>query len=227
MARMDEDGRMRALVLDPDPTQQAMVRRLLEADGRFAVVGVFAPEDCPPAVAAALRSDVVLLDPSDETGLDLRLAGEVVGSVPLARVVLRSAYFSLETMAAVTALGVGGYLVKLNRPIPLLCEALAFTRRTGIFVCAGAITNCVRVQLAARTLLERPQDMEPSVTLTPREQQVLALVAAGETDKAIATTLQIQPSTVDSYVGRLCEKLHSRNRPHLVDAAWRRCLLGG
>jgi DNA-binding NarL/FixJ family response regulator len=159
MSSIPVDRPLRTLVLDPEAAQQLMVQQLLEEDGRFVVVGACAPSDCPPFAAAALRPDLVLLDPSSDVRLDLRLVGEVVASVPLARVVLRTAYFSLETMAAVTALGVGGYLVKLTPPIPLLCEALAFTRRTGIFICAGAIASCVRAQLATYTLLGEPANL--------------------------------------------------------------------
>ncbi|HLZ21777.1 MAG TPA: hypothetical protein VKQ30_06625 [Ktedonobacterales bacterium] len=200
MSGITIDTPLRTLVLDPDEAQQAMVRGLLEEDGRFVVVGTFAPRECAAADGAAFTPDLILLDPWDGEELDLALVGTLVGSVPRARIVLRTNFFTLGALVAVTALGVSGYLVKLSHPIPQLCDALALAGRTGIFVCAQSITNCVRAQLTAQSLLGQPlqagvppvsgEPAVPRVRASQAEQIVIEGLVRGWTHGEIARVMQ-------------------------------------
>lgn len=63
--------------------------------------------------------------------------------------------------------------------------------------------------------------------LTPREREVLALVAAGDSGPEISAKLHLGLDTVKEHTQRLCRKLDARNRTHAIHIAHQRGLLGG
>jgi DNA-binding NarL/FixJ family response regulator len=63
------------------------------------------------------------------------------------------------------------------------------------------------------TLLERPLLMDPLVLLTPREREVLALVAEGHSNDGIAGRLDVTARTVETHTGRIFAKLGIREEP--------------
>lgn len=64
------------------------------------------------------------------------------------------------------------------------------------------------------------QHLDPSACLTPREAEILTLVATGLCAKEIALRLAISPKTVDRHIEHIKMKIHARNRAHLVSLAY-------
>jgi DNA-binding CsgD family transcriptional regulator len=113
-------------------------------------------------------------------------------------------------LAGALAAGADGYLLKNAEP-EQLCQAIR-----QVAAGQGALSPEVteRVMKAAAS-----QDQPATVTLSPREQEVLAEVARGATTAEIATTLVISENTVKTHVRRILKKLEASNRTEAVAQA--------
>jgi DNA-binding NarL/FixJ family response regulator len=131
------------------------------------------------------------------------------------RAVMLTAFDDLASITRALRAGAVGYLLKTSTAEQL----------------ARAVEGAARDDLplspaVVRRLAERPEPRaEVAVALTPREQDVLAQLATGLTNRQIAAALCIEESTVKQYLGTLQGKLQVSNRTALVVAAARRGLL--
>jgi DNA-binding NarL/FixJ family response regulator len=157
--------------------------------------------------ALALRPDVVLLD--------LHLPG-IEGAAGVAhvcergnRVLIVSAAGTPEDVIDAIAAGAAGYLTK---------EADAEEITRAVRTVAGGATY---VSPTLASYLLRADRSNPTYTLTKRERDVLALVAAGETDQDIADQLMIAKTTVHSHLDRIRDKSGARRRAELTNLAHR------
>jgi DNA-binding NarL/FixJ family response regulator len=157
------------------------------------------------AIALARRS------PPDVALVDLLLGGESGADVaeklreltPRTKVLLLSGAGSIS-VAAARAVGASGFVPK------------SWT--------AGDIARAVRMVALGREVFE-PDVSEPGVTLSDREREVLAGVAAGHTNREIAGELYLSPHTVKEHTSALYRKLGVRNRAEAVQRAQRLGLL--
>ncbi len=182
-------GTTRIAIVDDHALVRDGLARLLGAEGDFLIVGVCGDGAGALQLAAASRPDVVLLDIAlpDADGLDLIAA--IRRTSPAARVLMLSMHSEPEYAAAALARGACGLVAK-SATAEILIDAI---RR----VAAGEI-------LPAET------------RLSPREREVLALVAAGRSNDEIANQLELQRRTVEAHCQRLMEKLDVHTRAGLV-----------
>ena len=112
-----------------------------------------------------------------------------------------------EYVLAAVRGGAHGYLLKDTGPAELRAAIRAVQAGDGYFspAVAGRLSAAVRGETAAQAPHQRLE------RLTPREREVLALVAAGNTNKAIAARLGISPRTVESHRESLMKKLSLRS----------------
>ena len=80
----------------------------------------------------------------------------------------------------------------------------------------------LRTSLAPRTPVETTPATETPPPLSPRQRQVLTLVAEGATNRGIAGRLGVTKDVVDNYLAAAMRRLGARNRTHAVVLAWRR-----
>ena len=90
---------------------------------------------------------------------------------------------------------------------------------------AGDVARAVRMVGLGMTMFP-PQSDQPSTLLSQREQEVLALIATGSTNREIAAQLYLSPHTVKEHTSALYRKLKARNRAEAVQRAQRIGLLG-
>ena len=90
---------------------------------------------------------------------------------------------------------------------------------------AREVTSAVRLVATGMTLFP-PKSDQPAPPLTDREREVLALIAAGSTNREIAERLYLSPHTVKEHTSALYRKLQARNRAEAVQRAQRVGLLG-
>jgi two-component system response regulator DesR len=90
---------------------------------------------------------------------------------------------------------------------------------------AGQMVSAVRRVGLGMTLFP-PKADQPEPMLSEREREVLALIAAGSTNREIAQRLYLSPHTVKEHTSALYRKLHARNRAEAVQRAQRIGLLG-
>jgi DNA-binding NarL/FixJ family response regulator len=198
---------IRVLIVDDHPVVCEGFSQLFEfVDGIDAVGTAGAGHEAMERIAA-LAPDVVLLD--------LHLPG-IDGAAGVAhvcesgnRVLVVSAAGTPDDVIDAIAAGAVGYLTK---------EADADEITRAVRIVAGGATY---VSPTLASYLLRADRSNATHTLTKRERDVLALVAAGETDQDIADELMIAKTTVHSHLDRIRDKTGARRRAELTNLAHR------
>ncbi len=174
------------------------------------------------ALDLALREDVHLavLDVAMPRMTGLQVARELQARRPELRVLMLSVHENEQYFFEALRLGASGYVLKsgANRD---LVEACRSAMRGEPFLYPAAVTALIRDFLDRETAGE-PSPQDP---LTPREQDVVKLIAEGHTSEEIADALKISTKTVDRHRSNVLDKLGMRNRVELTRYAIRRGLV--
>lgn len=197
-------GPLRVLVADDHALLRAGTRQILEAAGDIEVVAEAADGDEALARCAALRPDVALVDIRMPGPNGIEVAERLAAELPEVAVVVLSAYDDDAYVRAALACGVSGFLLKTT-PAAELVQAVR-SAAAGTTVLDPAITR----RLASGPL--QPADDG----LTWRERQVVALVAQGLANKAVALRLGISTRTVEGHLNHVFPKLGVATRTELV-----------
>ncbi|MEO6349226.1 MAG: response regulator transcription factor [Candidatus Limnocylindrales bacterium] len=198
---------IRVLVADDHRLMREGTAALLESDPRIEIVGLAANGREAIERAISTRPDVVLLDLNMPEIRGIEACAVIRNRVPNARVLILTVSEQEEHLYAAMRVGAAGYLLKDMPPAELIETVLQ----------AGMGEPKIAPRMAARMLtdLQRPDaDAERSAPtrLSPREREVLALLAGGETNREIAAELLISDATVKTHVRHVLDKLHVRNR---------------
>jgi DNA-binding NarL/FixJ family response regulator len=182
---------------------------LLEADG-IGVVGVADRVDEAIRVLEATRPDVVLVDLFLTDGLGVDLVRHVAEAGEVRSIVLTVSHDADEMLAAVRA-GADGFLTKDQAPERLgrairgvLDGEAALSRRMTGHLLRDVRNGQRRVALASR--------FPHRERLTPRQLEILQLIATGRTTAQIAEELFLSPETVRWHVKLILRKLNAKNR---------------
>ncbi|RSD11964.1 response regulator [Amycolatopsis eburnea] len=198
---------IRLLLADDHPVVRAGLRAVLETEPGLVVVAEAATAEAAVARAAGGDVDVVLMDLRFGTGMTGAEATAAITARPGApRVLVVTTYDTDADILPAIQAGATGYLLKDALP-----EDLAAAVRTAA---AGRTTLAPAV---ADRLLDRMR--RPDVAVTRREIEVLALVADGLSNRAIAERLHLTEGTVKSHLARCYTKLGVDSRTAAVAAA--------
>ncbi|MGH2974117.1 MAG: response regulator [Solirubrobacterales bacterium] len=170
--------------------------------------------------ALAEEVDLVILDVSMPRMTGLQAAREIARRKPELRILMLSMHENEQYLFEALKAGASGYVLKsvANRDLIEACRA---TIRGEPFLYPAAVTSLARDYLeGARGGETIPQD-----ALTPRELEVVKLIAEGHTSEEIAEMLVISKKTVDRHRANMLEKLGMRNRVELTRYAIRRGLV--
>jgi DNA-binding NarL/FixJ family response regulator len=196
------------------------LRMVLDAAPDLEVVAE--ADDGAEAVDRALAEevDLVILDVSMPRMTGLQAAREIARRKPGLRILMLSMHENEQYLFEALKAGASGYVLKsvANRDLIEACRA---TMRGEPFLYPAAVTSLARDYLdgvgGGETI---PQD-----PLTPRELEVVKLIAEGHTSEEIAEMLVISKKTVDRHRANMLEKLGMRNRVELTRYAIRRGLV--
>ncbi|MEW1632330.1 response regulator transcription factor [Streptomyces sp. NPDC089173] len=212
---------IRVLLADDQEIVRTGMAMILSAEDDIEVVahaqdGVHAVE-----MAALHRPDVVLMDirmPRLD-GLDalIRLTRPHIAHRP--QVVMVTTFDDEEYLTRAVEAGAAGFILKDSGP-RLLAEAVR-AAAAGDSLVSPSIT--VRLLRRLRTTSSRP---EPAGRLSPREREVVVLLAEGLTNAEIAAALFITVGTVKTHLTNVQAKLTARNRVEIAAWAWRTGLVG-
>jgi DNA-binding NarL/FixJ family response regulator len=193
---------MRVVIAEDAVLLRAGLERLL-AEGDFEVVGAVGDGPSLIAAAAALRPDIAIVDvrmPPTHTDEGLRAALEVRRLVPETAILVPSKYveerYALELIGS-NAEGVG-YLLKDR--VADVSDFLAAVRRV------GESGTALDAEVVAQ-LLDRRRRGNPLEALSPREREVLVLMAEGRSNAAIAAELVVTDGAVEKHVSNIFAKL--------------------
>lgn len=206
---------LRVLLADDHHAVREGLKALLQREG-MEVVGDAADGRSAVAAARELSPDVVVLDVAMPVCNGVEAARQITSAAPGMAVILLTAL--TDTRFAIDALqaGVRGFVLKMQRYEELL-EAIHAVWRGGLYLTPGASKAMMDACVAAD-----PQGGKP---LSPREREVVRLVAEGHSSKEIAEQLQISVKTAEFHRGRIMEKLQIHNTAGLVRYAIREGLI--
>jgi DNA-binding NarL/FixJ family response regulator len=210
----------RILLADDHPVVLRGLRMVLDAQPDLTVVGEAA--DGREAVAKALELDVdlAILDVAMPGQTGLQAAGELKRRRPELRTLMLSMYDSEQYFFEALKAGASGYVLKSAADRDLV-EACRAAMRGEPFLYPAAVTALIRDYLDRASRGEAT----PEDPLTPRELEVVKLIAEGHTSEEIAEQLVISKKTVDRHRANILEKLGMRNRVELTRYAIRRGLV--
>ncbi len=214
---------IRVLICDDQVLVRTGLVTIIDAQPDLEVAGECGDGEAAVDLAGRLRPDVVLMDVRmpvlDGIEATRRLAG---ARVPRPAKVLVLTTFNLDTYVyeALRA-GAAGFLLKDAPPAQLLHGIR--TVAAGAALLDPEVTRQLVGRYAARI---RPVDGAPrDIPLTPRELDVLRLLATGLSNSEIAADLQLSHETVKTFVSRILTKLDLRDRVQAVVYAYRQGLV--
>jgi DNA-binding NarL/FixJ family response regulator len=185
----------------------------------------------PEAVEAALllRPDVVVMDISMPEMDGLKACSQIREQLPETQVLILTMHESEEYFLQALRMGAAGYVVKKAAPHELQ-TAVRVVAQGGVFLYPGLAKALVRAYVTQPANATPPAQMENSVAhelrvLTPREMEVLTLVADGMTNQDIADHLRISIKTVQAHRANVMDKLGLSDITHLVRFALRHGLI--
>ena len=216
---------IRVLLADDQRLIRAGLRVLLETEDGFAVCGEAADGREAVTLARTLRPDVIVMDVR-MPGMDgLTAAAEISADPRLTgtKVLVLTTFDLDEYVYRALRVGASGFLLKDAEPAELLRGIRLAV--DGDALLAPSVTRRLIAEFATRP--EHPPTVPARLAvLTPREQEVLALVGGGATNDEIAAALVISSATVRTHVGRILTKLDARDRVQLVVIAHEAGLAG-
>jgi DNA-binding NarL/FixJ family response regulator len=194
------------LVLDAEPDLQVIAEA---GDGRAAI-----------EQALERRPDLAILDVAMPRMTGLQAARELVSMLPELRLLILSMHDNEEYFFEALSAGASGYVLKSAADRDLV-EACRAAMRGEPFVYPGAVRALIREFLEGA----RRGETAPRETLTPRESQVVKLIAEGRSSREIAAELVISEKTVERHRANILEKLGMHDRVELTRYAIRRGLV--
>jgi len=213
------DDRVRVLLVDDHPMWLDGVRADLESSGRAVVVAEARDGGDAIELARETMPDVVLMDLNLPTVRGVDAIRRIVEESPHVRVLVLSASAEEADVLEAVKVGASGYLLKSATAAELV-DAVARVR-AGEPVFAANLAALVLGEFR-RMSGAAPSSQEPG--LTPRETEVLKLVAKGYTYREIADKLVISVKTVQNHVQNILTKLQLSKRYELMRYAIRRGL---
>jgi DNA-binding NarL/FixJ family response regulator len=209
---------LRVAIADDQELVRAGLRGIIEAEPDLEVIGE--ASDGESAVQLALREqpDVFLMDVR-MPGLDgIQATEQIVAAHGPTRVLVLTTFDLDENVYRAVKAGAAGFLLK-DLPAEDLVAAIRHAARGSDALLAPAVTR----RLVERFAQRRPptqQSVRVAEELTPRELEVLRLVAGGLSNSEIARDLHVSGATVKTHVARILMKLGLRDRVQVVVVAY-------
>jgi two-component system response regulator NreC len=205
------------VIADDHPIFRQGLRFLLESEG-FTVVGEGVDGMEAIKLAEKLRPDIVMLDFSMPRLNGLDAAREIRRVSPRSRVILLTAHREEQYVLEAINAGIKGYVLKSEAAI-VLGEAIQEVTRGNAYLSPGIARHAVD------SFLVKCVGEAPAEVLSPRELQVLRLIAEGHTTREVAAQLKLTVKTAESYRTTLMGKLDIHETASLVRYAVRRGLV--
>ncbi|SPE62744.1 Two component transcriptional regulator, LuxR family [Verrucomicrobia bacterium] len=212
MKTIAKKHKIRVAIVEDDPKLLAALSKLIDTDPDFKVEGGFTTTAAALAGIPPLNPDIVIMDINlpDISGVECTRRLRAVYPAP--QILMLTVYEDTEAVFSALRAGATGYLLKQTPPEELF-DALREIHRGGSPMSshiARKVVQSFKEDDAAHHAVE---------SLSPREREVLELIAEGCLFKEIADKLGVGFATIHTYCRRIYEKLHVRSRAQAV-AKW-------
>jgi two-component system response regulator NreC len=211
--------RIRVLIADDHTIVRSGVRLLLEAEPDIEVVGEALDGQQAVALAETLQPDVILMDIA-MPGMDgLEATRQIVALWPDIRVLVLTMHRTDDYFFEMLKAGASGYVLKGAQTDELI-NAIRVVTQGEVFLYPPVARKLVQDYLNRVA-----GGAQSSSSLSPRETEILRLMAEGCSNKEIAEELVVSPSTVHSHRSNLMSKLGLNSRRELIQYARDRGML--
>ena len=198
---------IRVLVADDHPIVRGGIVALLAGEADIDVVGEAVDGLSAVELAASTSPDIVLMDLRMPPGIDGDEAtARILAAAPGIRVIILTTYETDSSILTAIEAGASGYLLKAAPQDEILAGIRSVARGE------VALAPSIAAMLVNRVA-------KPVITLSPRETEVLALVALGDSNPTIAGKLFLSEATVKTHLIHVFEKLDVKDRTRAVTRA--------
>ena len=208
---------MRILVADDHGIVRSGIRLLLERQSGIEVVAEAADGVEALEQALACRPDLCILDVGMPRLTGLQAAREIRAQLPGVLVLMLSMHDDEHYLFEALKAGASGYVLKREADQDLVGAVRAVGRGEAF------LTNAAERSIIRRWMADGADG--PTIPLTPREEEVVKLIAEAHTNSQIAAILHLSEKTVESHRANVLRKLGMRDRVELVRYAIRRGLV--
>lgn len=207
---------IRLLLVDDQNLICQGLNAMLSLESDLEVVGVANNGEMAIEQVAALQPDVVLMDVRMPIMDGREATRKITQQYPQVKVLVLSTFDDDQYIADAMRAGAKGYLLK-DMPSEELAQAIRFVHLGYTQLAPGLMEKLVSGFSESPAPTTQPEAKSAALAhLTPREQEVLQLVAAGATNRDIAQQLFISEGTVKTHVTHLLNRLSLRNRSQLA-----------
>ncbi len=205
-------GKILVAICDDDCLVRDGLGAIVNAQDDMSLIGTAADGDEVVAICQKNRPDVVIMD-IRMTGTDgVTATSRIKAHDPTIKVVILTTFHDSDYVRGAMACAVDGYLLK-NSPTEVILEAVrtahigAATFQSEIAVTVGKMISNTSAPSNDSRLME---------LLSPREREILTIIAEGFSNKEIAAHLQLSEGTVRNYISKMFEKTGARDRTQLA-----------
>jgi two-component system response regulator NreC len=206
---------VRCILVDDHTLFRDGLRRVLETESDVQVVGEASNASEAVEKVRELAPDVVLMDIGMPGMSSFEAARVISKEMPRTRLMFLTMYEDEEYLLQCLDVGASGYILK-DAPAPRLISALREVAQGRKYLSPQVLGKLVD-DLRARS--QGPQIVSRTSTLTPREREVVKLIAEGNSVKEIATLLGLSVKTIEAHKFNLMRKLNIHNKAQLVTYA--------
>jgi DNA-binding NarL/FixJ family response regulator len=213
---------IRILLADDHTMLQQGTAELLQREPDLEIVGEAGDGQQAVAMASQLIPDVVLMDVRMPVLSGIEATRIIRETMPAVQVLVLSAYDDDQYVFSLLQAGASGYLLK-TAPVSELVKAIRQVH-AGESPLAPSIARKVVARMSGERVgvANNSEETSSSEELTPRELEVLQLLAQGLGNRAIGDTLFISDRTVQAHLTNIFAKMHVNSRLEAVLAAFRR-----
>ncbi len=209
---------IKILIADDHSILREGLKSLISMDPEFEVVGEAIDGQEAVSMAGSLKPDVILMDIAMPVMNGMEATKKIKERYPLVKILILSQYDSQEYLFNVLQAGASGYVLKRNASSEL------FWAIKSVHEGLAYLTPAMAALLIKNRFKEKEQTIKDQIPdekelFTPREQEVLKLVAEGSTNQEIAEKLVISLKTVQTHRAHIMEKLKLHDRTELVKYA--------
>ena len=222
MATVEVEKSIRTVIVEDDPALRKMIVSLLQADPNYVVVAEFSEGAAAIAAAPHMALDIALVDIGLPDISGIEVIRELKARAPACDVLVVTTFGDEKTVTSALEAGADGYLLKGTALEEIKRDIHAL--REGGSPLSPMIARKLLNRLQTRSVDTRP-DPGGETKLTPREHEILDMIAKGFSYAETSEICSISPTTVHSHLKSIYRKLEVHSKTEAVYEARRRSLI--